>query len=310
MSQTIYFSLPTADNARLVNLCGAMDCNIRHIARAFDVTIKRRGERFRLEGVGATTAADVIKSLYSRADKGIDVNEIRRHLAESPPVAAEQITVSAVAARPAAVALNHPRTEGQRKLQSKIRRHAVTLCIGPAGSGKTHIAVTTALSLLASGQRLLLSRPVVEAGGERLGYLPGDMEQKTNPYLRPLYDILWAVLERREVERRLAAGEIEIVPLAFMRGLTFNDAILILDEAQNTTPGQMKMLLSRLGNNAKIIVTGDTGQSDLQHGVVSGLSDAFTRLSGISDIAFHTLDQEDIVRHPLVCDILSAYEKV
>ena len=180
----------------------------------------------------------------------------------------------------------------------------------PPAAEKTHIAVTTALSLLASGQRLLLSRPVVEAGGERLGYLPGDMEQKTNPYLRPLYDILWAVLERREVERRLAAGEIEIVPLAFMRGLTFNDAILILDEAQNTTPGQMKMLLSRLGNNAKIIVTGDTGQSDLQHGVVSGLSDAFTRLSGISDIAFHTLDQEDIVRHPLVCDILSAYEKV
>ena len=127
-----------------------MDCNIRHIARAFDVTIKRRGERFRLEGVGATTAADVIKSLYSRADKGIDVNEIRRHLAESSPVAAEPITVSAAAARPAAVALNHPRTEGQRKLQSKIRRHAVTLCIGPAGSGKTHIAVTTALSLLAS----------------------------------------------------------------------------------------------------------------------------------------------------------------
>ena len=162
MSQTIYFSLPTADNARLVNLCGAMDCNIRHIARAFDVTIKRRGERFRLEGVGATTAADVIKSLYSRADKGIDVNEIRRHLAESPPVAAEQITVSAAAARPAPVALNHPRTEGQRKLQSKIRRHAVTLCIGPRRQRKNAYrgdhrpvlaGVRSAAAVVATGRR-------------------------------------------------------------------------------------------------------------------------------------------------------------
>lgn len=313
MTETVTFSLIPADNVRLANLCGAMDENISHIARTLSVKIRRRGEQFRLDGNAAPLAADAIKTLYSRADSDIGVDEVRLHLAKKLQTAEE--AVAAAAAAPATGRGSFvARTAAQQTYWDKLHAARVTLCTGPAGTGKTHVAVAAALRLMEETNRqgapgrLVLSRPVVEAGGERLGFLPGDMEQKINPYLRPLYEALYDMLGRQETERRMARGEIEILPLAFMRGLTLNNTILILDEAQNTTPEQMKMLLTRLGQNGKIIVTGDTTQSDLPTVKSSGLADAVGRLEKLTGVACHHFSRADIIRHPLVRDILRAYE--
>ena len=304
MSETIDISLSPPCNARLANLCGAMDGNIAHIARVFDVAIRRRGGRFSLRGGGAQAAAETLRRLYARADGGLDLTDVRLEIGaadseRAPPLSPRREDFFA------------PRTASQAELAGKIMRNSVVFCAGPAGTGKTHVALAAALHLLQDGEhnRLVLARPAVEAGGERIGFLPGDMEQKVNPYLRPLHDILHRLLGRREAARRTACGQIEMIPLSFMRGLTIDDAVIVLDEAQNTAPSQIKMALTRLGVNGRMIATGDETQSDLPGGGESGLSDAMRRLRGIAGVAMHRFGAEDIVRHSLVKDILRAYQE-
>lgn len=203
-----------------------------------------------------------------------------------------------------------PRTEGQKKYIEAMRRNSIVFSIGPAGTGKTYLAVAIAVSLLKKGsiRRIVLARPAVEAG-EKLGFLPGDLQEKVNPYLRPLYDAMDDMMDFDEVRRCLSRGVVEIVPLAFMRGRTINDALVILDEGQNSTTKQMKMFLTRLGENTKAVVTGDITQTDLPDTEESGLRQAWNLLKGIDGIGFVALTKQDIVRHRLVSDIVHAYEK-
>jgi phosphate starvation-inducible protein PhoH and related proteins len=202
-----------------------------------------------------------------------------------------------------------PQSENQRALMHAIETHSLTLALGPAGTGKTYLAVAQAVSQLITGSvdRLILSRPAVEAG-ERLGFLPGDMKEKVDPYLRPLYDALYDMLPTEQVERRIASGEIEIAPLAFMRGRTLNDAFIILDEAQNTTPLQMKMFLTRFGMRSRMVICGDPHQVDLPDPTKSGLADAVNKLEHVKGIATVRFTSADVVRHPLVGRIVDAYE--
>ncbi len=308
------------DNARLANLCGAMDGNIARIARACSVEINRRGGRFRVFGEKAEAAAGAIRALYARAERGLGARDVQLCLAETMGADAEEYGDSygeengeeypgARGGKNGRASLFEPLGENQKLFLEKIRGNAVAVATGPAGTGKTHIALVGALQAQRRGvvERITLTRPAVEAAGEKLGFLPGDMESKVHPYLRPLHDILRALLGRREAERRLQQNEIEVMPLAFMRGLTLERTVTILDEAQNATIGQVKMLLTRLGRNGKMILTGDETQSDLPPGALSGLSDAMRRLSHIRGIACHIFDEGDIVRHPLVRDILAAY---
>jgi phosphate starvation-inducible PhoH-like protein len=202
-----------------------------------------------------------------------------------------------------------PRSTVQTHYMEALSRDDMIFALGPAGTGKTYLAVAQAVAMLITGQvdRLILSRPAVEAG-ERLGFLPGDMKEKVDPYLRPLYDALYDMLPTEQVERRIASGEIEIAPIAFMRGRTLSDAFIILDEAQNTTPQQMKMFLTRFGMRARMVICGDPHQTDLPRGQESGLNDAVTKLEGISKIAMVRFGAADVVRHPLVGKIVEAYE--
>ena len=342
--EMVEVDLTPPDNARLANLCGAMDDNIVRLARALAVDIRRRGAKFRLSGPGVAprAAADTLRALYARAEREIAPRDVQLCIAENlspthsshPPrltggVDSESDSDSdsgfnadsdsdSVASVRRTRAPRGPkefsaRTAGQREYLEKIRASNLTICAGPAGAGKTYLAVAAALESVRRGEteRLILTRPAVEAGGEKLGFLPGDMEQKVNPYLRPLHDALHRLLGRAEAERRMAKagrGAIEIIPLAFMRGLTLEDAFVILDEAQNTAPAQMKMLLTRLGPGSKIVVTGDDTQNDLPPGGESGLADAVRRLRGLPGVAVHRFSLEDIVRHPLTRAVISAYE--
>jgi phosphate starvation-inducible PhoH-like protein len=203
-----------------------------------------------------------------------------------------------------------PKTEGQKKYVDAILHHDLTMCTGPAGTGKTYLAVAAAASMLKHGtaKRLVLARPAVEAG-ERLGFLPGDLQAKVNPYLRPLFDSLHDMMDYEQVKRFMVNDVIEVIPLAFMRGRTLNESVIILDEAQNTTPAQMLMFLTRLGHDSKMIITGDTSQVDLPEKQKSGLIDAWEKLRGIKGIAMVELDRADIVRHRLVQNIVNAYER-
>jgi len=202
-----------------------------------------------------------------------------------------------------------PRSTVQAVYMEALARDDMIFALGPAGTGKTYLAVAQAVAMLITGavDRLILSRPAVEAG-ERLGFLPGDMKEKVDPYLRPLYDALYDMLPTEQVERRIASGEIEIAPLAFMRGRTLNDAFIILDEAQNTTPQQMKMFLTRFGMRARMVICGDPKQVDLPSGITSGLADAVSKLDGLKGIATVRFTAADVVRHPLVGRIVEAYE--
>jgi phosphate starvation-inducible PhoH-like protein len=202
-----------------------------------------------------------------------------------------------------------PRSNIQTAYMEALARDDMIFALGPAGTGKTYLAVAQAVSMLIGGQvdRLILSRPAVEAG-ERLGFLPGDMKEKVDPYLRPLYDALYDMLPTEQVERRIASGEIEIAPIAFMRGRTLSDAFIILDEAQNTTPQQMKMFLTRFGMRSRMVICGDPNQTDLPRGVESGLADAVHKLEGIPRLAMVRFGAADVVRHPLVGRIVEAYE--
>ena len=301
------------DNPRLAHLSGAFDAHLRAIEAALSVRISRREAAFRVEGARASAALALLQSLYASAARPIAADALQLALVEasrtSPP--------DAPALPPGAEALQlhtrradlRGRTPTQVQYLHNILSHDITFGIGPAGTGKTFLAVACAVDALerSSVQRIVLTRPAVEAG-ERLGFLPGDLTQKVDPYLRPLYDALYDLMGSDRVTVAFEKGLLEVAPLAFMRGRTLNHAFVILDEAQNTTPEQMKMFLTRIGFGSRAVVTGDTSQVDLPRGASSGLVDAARVLDGVNGIAFSRFSSADVVRHPLVARIVEAYD--
>ena len=309
------------DNTRLANLAGSLDEHLRTIAAAFDVRIQRRNESFRVEGAKghAQRAVNLLQQLYGRAARPIGAEEIELAILEAmnddtagdggaaAPAAGEPVEVDLrLRTRRADLA---GRTPNQVRYLKNILGHDITFGIGPAGTGKTYLAVACAVDALERNavQRVILTRPAVEAG-ERLGFLPGDLAQKVDPYLRPLYDALYELMGLERVGKAFEKGTLEVAPLAFMRGRTLNHAFVILDEAQNTTPEQMKMFLTRIGFGAKAVVTGDTSQVDLPKGSTSGLIDAENVLRDVKGIATTRFTSADVVRHPLVARIVEAYD--
>ena len=298
------------DNQRLANLCGVLDENLRQIETAFDVVIARRGERFALSGPPAQTelAAQALQNFYSRAKRSLSVEDVQLGLIEVARAqpAMDKDAPQLKTRRPDL----HGRTPRQVGYLKQIQAHDITFAIGPAGTGKTYLAVACAVDALERDnvKRIVLVRPAVEAG-ERLGFLPGDMAQKVDPYLRPLYDALYDLMGYDKVAKLLERSAIEVAPLAFMRGRTLSQAFVILDEAQNTTPEQMKMFLTRIGFGSKAVVTGDVTQIDLPRGHKSGLIEASVILKRVRGIAFTYFQSSDVVRHPLVQRIVNAYER-
>ena len=302
------------DNARLANLTGPVDSNLRQIETALDVSISRRGEKFTVTGSRekAAQAAQALRRFYDQASSDLSIEDIQLGLVEiaHPRERIEQ----AQAQSPALAIPRHhdltARTPRQAQYLQQMRTSDITFCVGPAGTGKTYLAVAAAVDSLERDavKRIVLTRPAVEAG-EKLGFLPGDLAQKVDPYLRPLYDALYDLMGYDKVNRAFDRGAIEIAPLAFMRGRTLNHAFVILDEAQNTTPEQMKMFLTRMGFGSKAVVTGDVTQIDLAKGQASGLVDARNVLEGVRGIAITQFQSEDVVRHPLVQAIVDAYDK-
>jgi phosphate starvation-inducible PhoH-like protein len=307
----IEISFTPVDNQRLANLCGVLDENLRQIETALDVSIARRGERFALSGKPgqAKAAARILQDFYRRAGHTLSLEDVQLGLIEAanPRTAhAETDDTPALITRRQDL---HGRTPRQVQYLQNILTHDLTFSIGPAGTGKTYLAVASAVDAFErdSAKRIVLVRPAVEAG-ERLGFLPGDMAQKVDPYLRPLYDALYDLMGFDKVTKMFERSAIEIAPLAFMRGRTLNHSFVILDEAQNTTPEQMKMFLTRIGFGSKAVVTGDITQIDLARGQKSGLVEARDVLKGVRGIAFTYFESEDVVRHPLVQRIVNAYE--
>jgi phosphate starvation-inducible PhoH-like protein len=308
----VEISFTPVDNQRLANLCGALDENLRQIETALDVNIARRGERFAIDGKPAQSklAAKLLQRFYEQARDDLSLEDVQLGLIEA---GTEKTSAkSAPAAMPALMTRRadlHGRTPHQVEYLQNIQTHDITFSIGPAGTGKTYLAVACAVDALErdSVKRIVLVRPAVEAG-ERLGFLPGDMAQKVDPYLRPLYDALYDLMGYDKVAKMFERAAIEIAPLAFMRGRTLNHSFVILDEAQNTTPEQMKMFLTRMGFGSKAVVNGDITQVDLARGQKSGLVDAQEVLKNVRGIAFTRFGTEDVVRHPLVQRIVNAYE--
>lgn len=300
--------LSPVDNQRLANLCGTLDENLRQIESALDVSITRRGERFTLRGALAAQAAGVLQKFYGEARRSLSLDDIQLGLIEfrahGSAVAKEE---TPLLTRRADL---HGRTPRQLQYLQNILEHDITFAIGPAGTGKTYLAVACAVDALERDavKRIVLVRPAVEAG-ERLGFLPGDLAQKVDPYLRPLYDALYDLLGFDRTGKLFERGAIELAPLAYMRGRTLNHSFVILDEAQNTTPEQMKMFLTRIGFGSKAVVNGDVTQIDLARGQKSGLVVAQKILSRVRGIAFSAFKSDDVVRHPLVQRIVDAYER-
>jgi phosphate starvation-inducible PhoH-like protein len=299
-------------------LFGDYDRHLITIENRLGVHIAARGNKVQIDGEAddAARAREVLLGLYNRLDQGEDVDaetvEAVLGMAAQPNL--DGIIHDEVATPPKVMIRTRkktivPRSPVQTRYMEALAKDDMIFALGPAGTGKTYLAVAQAVSQLISGSvdRLILSRPAVEAG-ERLGFLPGDMKDKVDPYLRPLYDALYDMLPTEQVERRIASGEIEIAPIAFMRGRTLNDAFIILDEAQNTTPAQMKMFLTRFGMRARMVICGDPNQVDLPSGQTSGLADAVGKLEGIKGIATVRFTAADVVRHPLVGRIVEAYE--
>ena len=299
-------------------LFGDYDRHLITIEQRLGVHIAARGSKVQIEGEpdAASRAREVLLGLYNRLDQGHDVDaeavEAVLGMAAQPNL--DGIISDEVASPPRVMIRTRkktivPRSPVQTVYMEALARDDMIFALGPAGTGKTYLAVAQAVSQLISGSvdRLILSRPAVEAG-ERLGFLPGDMKEKVDPYLRPLYDALYDMLPTEQVERRIASGEIEIAPIAFMRGRTLSDAFIILDEAQNTTPLQMKMFLTRFGMRSRMVICGDPNQTDLPPGVTSGLADAVGKLEGIAKLSMVRFGASDVVRHPLVGKIVEAYE--
>ena len=300
------------DNTRLLHLCGTVDGHLRDIETVLGVGISRRSNFFRVEGpkAAAERAMALLKALYARAEAPIPHESFQMALMDTER---GRVPKPEDADREPALRTRRPdligRTDNQRLYLHNILQHDITFGIGPAGTGKTFLAVACAVDALerSAVQRIVLSRPAVEAG-ERLGFLPGDLTQKVDPYLRPLYDALYDLMGFEKVGRAIEKGQIEIAPLAFMRGRTLNHAFVILDEAQNTTREQMKMFLTRLGFGSRCVVTGDVSQIDLPNGVDSGLIDAERVLRRVRGIAMTRFGSADVVRHPLVARIVDAYD--
>jgi phosphate starvation-inducible protein PhoH and related proteins len=304
-------TLSFEDNRKLPNLLGQHDQNLALIEHRLGVEITPRGNRLAVkgQGVAAETARQVLLDLYAKAMRGIEITrgEVDGTIRMIETTNDKDLTGEAVRTRRKQVMA---RTPNQRVYIDAIRKHELVFGIGPAGTGKTYLAVACAAEALMNGEvdRIILSRPAVEAG-ERLGFLPGDMKEKVDPYLRPLYDALYDMMPQALVAKGLAENQIEIAPLAFMRGRTLASAFIILDEAQNTTPQQMKMFLTRIGEGSRMVITGDPSQVDLPSGQISGLSDALHVLQGIKGIQQVAFQNEDIVRHQLVGRIVTAYDK-
>jgi phosphate starvation-inducible PhoH-like protein len=310
-------TLAPLDNRALANLCGALDANLRQIEAALDVTIARRGATFTLRGAPPQLeqATAALERFYDQAREPLTVDDIQLGLIE---LATQRgaAAAAATAGEDAAPLLRtrradlHGRTPNQILYLKHIQEHDITFGTGPAGTGKTYLAVACAVDALERDvvKRLVLVRPAVEAG-ERLGFLPGDMAQKVDPYLRPLYDALYDLMGFDKTAKLFERSTIEIAPLAYMRGRTLNHSFIILDEAQNTTPEQMKMFLTRIGFGTKAVITGDVTQIDLARGQKSGLIEARRVLADVRGIAFTEFTSADVVRHPLVQKIISAYEK-
>jgi phosphate starvation-inducible PhoH-like protein len=300
--------LSPVDNQRLANLCGVLDENLRQIETAFDVSIARRGEHFTLRGAQASRASEMLQKFYGDARHGLTVDDIQLGLiefrAQDDPGNKED---KPLLTRRADL---HGRTPRQKQYIQNILEHDITFAIGPAGTGKTYLAVACAVDALERDavKRMVLVRPAVEAG-ERLGFLPGDLAQKVDPYLRPLYDALYDLLGFDKTGKLFERGAIELAPLAYMRGRTLNHSFVILDEAQNTTPEQMKMFLTRIGFGSKAVVTGDVTQIDLARGQKSGMVEVQKILADVRGIAFSAFKSDDVVRHPLVQRIVDAYER-
>ena len=309
-------TLAPLDNHALANLCGPLDANLRQIEAALDVSIAHRGGTFTLDGPPAQTklAEQALRRFYALAGKTLSLDDIQLGLIE--------LTTQQAAGSPAAAGDDegarlrtrradlHGRTPNQTLYLKHIQDHDITFGIGPAGTGKTYLAVACAVDALERDtvKRLVLVRPAVEAG-ERLGFLPGDLAQKVDPYLRPLYDALYDLMGFDKTGKLFERGTIEIAPLAYMRGRTLNHSFIILDEAQNTTPEQMKMFLTRIGFGTKSVITGDVTQIDLARGQKSGLVEADRILADVRGIAFTRFTSADVVRHPLVQKIIGAYER-
>jgi phosphate starvation-inducible protein PhoH and related proteins len=296
------------NNTRLSHLCGPMDEHLRTIETALQVRISHRGEHFRVEGpkAKAERALDVLQALYEMAGRNISKEKVQLMLAGD--AAMEEDEDGALVLHTRRTDLK-ARTPNQTVYLDNIAGHDITFGIGPAGTGKTYLAVACAVDALerSAVQRIVLTRPAVEAG-EKLGFLPGDLTQKVDPYLRPLYDALYDLMGFERVTKAFERNALEIAPLAFMRGRTLNNAFVILDEAQNTTPEQMKMFLTRIGFGSKCVVTGDISQVDLPKGALSGLVEAERILRRVQGIAHTRFTSADVVRHPLVARIVDAYD--
>ena len=315
------------DNTHLANLCGPLDENLRQLADGMNVKLSRRGSRVTIEGELAELAARVLRRFHEQAvHRALSVDDIQLGLVEIgvgrqeaqlkeeqaqaldplPPLDDES---DGIALRTKRSDLR-PRTPRQRDYLNNILKHDITFGVGPAGTGKTWLAVACAIDAMERDtvQRLVLTRPAVEAG-ERLGFLPGDLAQKVDPYLRPLYDALYDLMGFEKVQRLFEKQTIEIAPLAYMRGRTLNHAFVILDEAQNTTPEQMKMFLTRIGFGSKAVITGDPSQVDLPRGQDSGRAHAVKVLHDVQGIATTRFTSRDVVRHPLVARIVDAYDR-
>ncbi|HXZ52492.1 MAG TPA: PhoH family protein [Burkholderiales bacterium] len=295
----------------MARLCGALDANLRQIESALDVSIARRGARFTVRGnpEQAVRAARAIEHFYDKAGGELSLDDVQLGLTELAQGNAPAPTQEGPQLLTRRADL-HGRTPNQIAYLENILAHDITFGIGPAGTGKTYLAVACAVDALERDavKRIVLVRPAVEAG-ERLGFLPGDLAQKVDPYLRPLYDALYDLMGFDKTAKLLERGTIELAPLAYMRGRTLNHAFIILDEAQNTTPEQMKMFLTRIGFGAKAVVTGDITQIDLARGQRSGLIEARRILAEVRGIAITEFGAHDVVRHPLVARIIDAYAK-
>jgi phosphate starvation-inducible PhoH-like protein len=311
-------ALEPLDNRALSNLCGPLDANLRQIEAALDVAITHRGPEFTIVGapLQASRAATALKRFYADAEKPLSVDDIQLGLVEiatrggkSAPAAVCEDVDGAPLLRTRRADL-HGRTPNQIAYLRDIQSHDITFGIGPAGTGKTYLGVACAVDALERDavKRIVLVRPAVEAG-ERLGFLPGDLAQKVDPYLRPLYDALYDLMGFDKAAKLFERNTIELAPLAYMRGRTLNHSFIILDEAQNTTPEQMKMFLTRIGFGTKAVITGDITQIDLARGQKSGLIEAERVLAGVRGLAFVRFTSADVVRHPLVQKIIDAYER-
>lgn len=316
---TLDIFLEPADNARLAHLCGPFNDNLKQLERRLNVEVTYKSNHFHIKGnpINAHCVLDILRDLYVETQpvkgQSQDIEPEQVHLAIQTSKVLEAETTSPQPSFDATIKTKRgvikPRGDNQASYIANILTHDITFGVGPAGTGKTYLAVAAAVDALERQEirRILLTRPAVEAG-EKLGFLPGDLSQKVDPYLRPLYDALFEMLGFEKVERLIEKNVIEVAPLAYMRGRTLNDAFIILDESQNTTPEQMKMFLTRIGFNSRAVITGDITQIDLPKHMTSGLRHAINVLKDVKDVSFNFFMSEDVVRHPVVAKIVNAYE--